>query len=506
MAATPNPVGDKPIWPRGVAPLPRPFSPEGRRRVSGSHFARFAAVPARAVLLATDVSDVQHAVGRVRRPDPRLHGHGDAAGGRAGRVLASQPRARLLRPPALGPRRARSGAAGLPGHGVRQGGHPDPSRCRRHAVRPLGQAGVGRALPARRRPARGVRAQYPLGELLGRRRARRGAFVSRRPGGRAACPVLPVPPQGRLPSRPALAARARADHGRHDPRAVPGPGRRAGDGRRVRQPGVAWAARARDRHDPHARQRPAAQACARAAARPPRPPAAEGRQAPDPGRDRQHRDLPGGHRHRPRRTQPHRARPRARLPLVHALPHAAGQGDPGPQPRHQRRVRRRDRLDRRRRPGRRAARPLRQPLDDRDRQPRGQGPRRRRGPQPRPTRGRAHRPVRVPLPDDHDRLVPAPRRPGSRPRRPSPQSPVVPPQDHRQLRRHARRASPRTDPPRVLGTSTPDDHQPETHTPSGTVSSRRRQRSRKSSFEPTVCCRCGHRSGRSPPRPRSPGP
>ena len=49
--------------------------PGGRRHVKGSHFAGRAAVPAVGVLHATDVSDVQHAAGRVRRPDPRLHGH-----------------------------------------------------------------------------------------------------------------------------------------------------------------------------------------------------------------------------------------------------------------------------------------------------------------------------------------------------------------------------------------------------------------------------------------------
>jgi len=43
-------------------------------------------------------------------------------------------------------------------------------------------------------------------------------------------------------------------------------------------------------------------------------------------------------------------------------------------------------------------------------------------------------------------------------------------EDHHQLLRHARRATPRTHPPRVLGTTTPDDHQPKTHTTPLTVS------------------------------------
>jgi hypothetical protein len=48
--------------------------------VSGSQFACGSAVPAGAGLHATVVSDVQHAHGRLRRPHPRLHDHGDAAG------------------------------------------------------------------------------------------------------------------------------------------------------------------------------------------------------------------------------------------------------------------------------------------------------------------------------------------------------------------------------------------------------------------------------------------
>ncbi len=62
----------------------------------------------------------------------------------------------------------------------------------------------------------------------------------------------------------------------------------------------------------------------------------------------------------------------------------------------------------------------------------------------------------------------------------SPQSlPVVPPEKHRQLRRHARRATPRTDPQRVLGTSTPDDHHTGTHATPDTASLQGRLRSRK---------------------------
>jgi len=53
--------------------------------------------------------------------------------------------------------------------------------------------------------------------------------------------------------------------------------------------------------------------------------------------------------------------------------------------------------------------------------------------------------------DHHRRLVRTARRPPSRPRRPPPPRPLVPPQDHDQLRRHARRPTPRPHPPRVLG-------------------------------------------------------
>jgi len=114
-------------------------------------------------------------------------------------------------------------------------------------------------------------------------------------------------------------------------------------------------------------------------------------------------------------------------------------------------VRRRDRLDRRRCSSRRAALALRQPLDDRDPQSRGEGTRRRPSPQPRPESGRANRSVRAARPDDHDLLVPASRRRRHRPHDPSPQRPVVPPEDHNQLQRHASCAQPRTDPPRVFG-------------------------------------------------------
>ncbi len=135
---------------------------------------------------------------------------------------------------------------------------------------------------------------------------------------------------------------------------------------------------------------------------------------------------------------------------------------------------------RRRHRCRHPARPLRQSLDDRDPQPRSQGPRRRPGPQPRPASRRADRPVRVPRPDNHNRLVPAPRRPRHRPQHPPPDRPLVPAEDHDQLHRHARRAPPRTDPPPVSDTSTPDRHQPETHASPVTVSSGSRLRSRKS--------------------------
>lgn len=54
----------------------------------------------------------------------------------------------------------------------------------------------------------------------------------------------------------------------------------------------------------------------------------------------------------------------------------------------------------------------------------------------------ANRPVRVPDADDHDRVVRRSRRPGIRPRRPPQIIAVAPPEDHHQLRRHARRAPP----------------------------------------------------------------
>ena len=79
---------------------------------SGSQFACRSAFPARAVLHRTHVPDVQHVDGRVHRPHPREHRHRDAARRRAGRGVASQPRARLLRLPPLGARRARPAAPG----------------------------------------------------------------------------------------------------------------------------------------------------------------------------------------------------------------------------------------------------------------------------------------------------------------------------------------------------------------------------------------------------------
>ena len=85
------------------------------------------------------------------------------------------------------------------------------------------------------------------------------------------------------------------------------------------------------------------------------------------------------------------------------------------------------------------------------------------------------------VPDDHDRLV----RPARRPRQPTSHArrraaPVVPPEGHHQLRRHARRAAPRADPPRILGTSTRRDQHTTNHDRPVTVSARRRLRSRKS--------------------------
>jgi hypothetical protein len=83
-----------------------------------------------------------------------------------------------------------------------------------------------------------------------------------------------------------------------------------------------------------------------------------------------------------------------------------------------------------------------------------QDARRRRGPQPRPVSGPADRPVRVSGPDHHDRLVRAARQSRCRPRDTPRQRPVVPPEDHRQLQRHARRTTPRAHPPRISDAST----------------------------------------------------
>jgi DDE superfamily endonuclease len=119
--------------------------------------------------------------------------------------------------------------------------------------------------------------------------------------------------------------------------------------------GVARATRAGDRHHPDACQRARARArLADAHARPEGSSAAEGPKARDAGTDRQDRCLPPGHDHRPRRTPTHRARPRVHLPVVHAVLHPGDQGDPDPQPRHHRRVRRRARIHRRRHPPQRS--------------------------------------------------------------------------------------------------------------------------------------------------------
>jgi len=74
-------------------------------------------------------------------------------------------------------------------------------------------------------------------------------------GGRPADPVQTVPAQGRLASRPAVAARAGQDARQHGAPALPDTSRRAGHGRRVRDQGLARSARARHRHDQDARQR-----------------------------------------------------------------------------------------------------------------------------------------------------------------------------------------------------------------------------------------------------------
>jgi hypothetical protein len=67
------------------------------------------------------------------------------------------------------------------------------------------------------------------------------------------------------------------------------------------------------------------------------------------------------------------------------------------------------------------------------------------------------------------------------PKQTSTPSPVVSPEAHHQLHRHARRATPRTHPPRLLGTSTPHDHQPGTHTTPDATGISRRLKLRKSS-------------------------
>jgi hypothetical protein len=84
----------------------------------------------------------------------------------------------------------------------------------------------------------------------------------------------------------------------------------------------------------------------------------KGPKASKPHPDRQHRRLHPGHGHRPRRAHPHRVHPRDRLPVVQAVSHPPGQGDPDPQPRPRGRIRRRAGLDRHRDPCARADRPL----------------------------------------------------------------------------------------------------------------------------------------------------
>ncbi|MGH2861190.1 MAG: hypothetical protein ACRDLT_06735 [Solirubrobacteraceae bacterium] len=90
-------------------------------------------------------------------------------------------------------------------------------------------------------------------------------------------------------------------------------------------------------------------------------------------------------------------------------------------------------------------------------------------------------PFRLPMPDAHDRLVPAPRQPRPRRSRPPPPRTLVPAQADRQLQRHARRATPRADPRRISRTSTPPNPHTTNQTTPITVSTHRRVRPRKSS-------------------------
>ncbi len=179
---------------------------------------------------------------------------------------------------------------------------------------------------------------------------------------------------------------------------------------------------------------------------------------------------------------PPRAHPRVHVPVVHAVLHRAVKVILIRNPGRGRRLRRRARVHQHRRRHRRADRPLRQPPDDRDLPSRSQGSRRRPGPQPRPESSRANRPARVPLPDDHHHLVSAARQPRRRPQRTAPHRAVVSPEDYRQLHRHARQPPARTDPTRILDTSTRHDHRPANHAHPVTVSPQRRLRPRKSRY------------------------
>jgi hypothetical protein len=206
----------------------------------------------------------------------------------------------------------------------------------------------------------------------------------------------------------------------------------------------------------------------------------KGAKTPHPRRDRQHRALQENHRHQPGRTSAHRAHPRVRLPLVQAVLHPAGQRDPDPHPGTT------DGFDvalastdidatppncspattpaGRSKPATKRPRPTASATPETESNEPSNGPS-----------------VRVPRPNNHDRLVRRSRQPRSRPRPAPPPVTLVTPEGDRQLHRHARRATPRTHPPRVLGTSTPDDHQRETHTTPVAISIRGRLRARKSS-------------------------
>ena len=117
--------------------------------------------------------------------------------------------------------------------------------------------------------------------------------------------------------------------------------------------------------------------------------------------------------------------------------------------------------------------------------------RRRRGPQPRQTRRRTNRAVRVALPDHHDRVVRAARRPRRRRATPTPQRTVVPEQTRPLDARYPSIAAARTDPQRISRTSRPRAETP-ANPPCSATADRRRRIDHESRGKPTglrnVCC------------------